>query len=171
MISLQLLIILMIVAAVIAIEAKEMITSVIAIGAVGLALSLSFLLLLAPDLAIVLLIVEVLTLTVLVRLSAATDTLKLSVFDRVMTYVLILFSGLFLIVGILALRELPHFGMPAARAMINYAGAAALTGSLNIVATVALDLRLYDTLAGIFVLFTAALGVRMIMQTDRGGKE
>jgi multisubunit Na+/H+ antiporter MnhB subunit len=77
----------------------------------------------------------------------------------------VLFLAFFLAVMAGALQEMPRFGMPLAQAAANYAGIASLTGSLNIVLSIALSLRAYDTLGGLFVLFAAALGVGMIMHT------
>ena len=58
----------MIIGAVIAIETKDLLSSVISVGAMGLALSIIFLILGAPDLAIVQVVVEVLALVMLLRL-------------------------------------------------------------------------------------------------------
>jgi multisubunit Na+/H+ antiporter MnhB subunit len=167
------LILIMIIAAIIAIEAKEMITSVISTGAAGLALSASFLLLKSPDLAIILLIVEVVTLTVLVRLTTVADALPEAKGDRMLTAVIVLFVALFLMVAILAIRDLSWF-RPARltdAALAQYADMSSRAGSRNVVTTLALDMRLYDTLAGLFVLFAAALGVRMILNGNGRSKK
>ena len=60
MIELYLLLLFMIAAAIIAVEIKDLLSSIVAVGAVGLGLSLTFLALKAPDLAIVQLVVEIL---------------------------------------------------------------------------------------------------------------
>jgi multisubunit Na+/H+ antiporter MnhB subunit len=57
----------MIVAAVIAVEVKDLLSSVVAVGAVGMGLSMAFLVLKAPDLAITQLVVEILCLIILIR--------------------------------------------------------------------------------------------------------
>ena len=62
MVELYVLLVLMIIGAIIAIEVKDLLSSVIAVGAVGLALSIVFLILKAPDVAITQLVVEILDL-------------------------------------------------------------------------------------------------------------
>ena len=57
----------LIIGAIVAIETRNLLSSVISVGAVGFGLSVMFLLLGAPDLAITQMVVEVLALVVLVR--------------------------------------------------------------------------------------------------------
>ncbi|MCX5656890.1 MAG: DUF4040 domain-containing protein, partial [Candidatus Omnitrophica bacterium] len=56
--ELHILLLFMIIGAIIAIESKDLLSGVIAVGAVGFALCLAFLILKAPDLAITQLVVE-----------------------------------------------------------------------------------------------------------------
>jgi len=63
----------MIVGAVVAIEVKDLLSSVVAVGAVGFALCLAFLVLKAPDLAITQLVVEILCLIILIRATIRKD--------------------------------------------------------------------------------------------------
>ena len=72
---LYLLLVFMIIGAVIAIETKDLLSSVICVGAIGLALAIVFLLLGAPDLAIVQVVVEVLSLVLLLRVVTVRDSL------------------------------------------------------------------------------------------------
>ena len=65
--ELQLLLLFMVFGAIIAVEIEDLLSSVIAVGAVGLGLSLAFLILKAPDLAITQLVVEILCLIILIR--------------------------------------------------------------------------------------------------------
>jgi multisubunit Na+/H+ antiporter MnhB subunit len=164
MITIQLLIILMIVAALIAVEVKDMISSVIAIGAVGLALSLCFLLLKAPDLAIVLLIIEVLTLTIMVGYTVSRSGIvarKWSLINRVTAGGI---AAVFVVICFMAMKGLPPFGRPLTGAATDYALLAIpKSGTPNAVAAVALDFRGFDSLAGIAVLLLVALGVSSIM--------
>jgi multicomponent Na+:H+ antiporter subunit B len=67
MIELYLLMVFIIIAAVIAVENHNLLSSVISVGAVGLGLCIIFLLLGAPELAITQLVVEILALIVLIR--------------------------------------------------------------------------------------------------------
>jgi len=73
MTELNLLLIFMIFSAIIAVEIKDLLSSVIAVGAVGLGLSLAFLILKAPDLAITQLVVEILCLIILIRATIKKD--------------------------------------------------------------------------------------------------
>ena len=73
MIELHLLLFFMIAAAVIAVEVKDLLSSVIAVGAVGIALCMAFLALKAPDLAIMQLVVEILSLIILIRATIRKD--------------------------------------------------------------------------------------------------
>ncbi len=59
------LIILMIIAAIIALEIRDLLSSIVSLGSVGIILTFIFLLLQAPDLAIVQFVVEILSLVVL----------------------------------------------------------------------------------------------------------
>jgi multicomponent Na+:H+ antiporter subunit B len=65
MIELYVLLVFMIIGAIIAIEMKDLLSAVIAVGAVGLGLSLVFLVLKAPDVAITQIVVEMLCLIIL----------------------------------------------------------------------------------------------------------
>ncbi len=66
MIELYVLLIFMIIGAIVAIEMKDLLSSVIAVGAVGLGLSIALLILKAPDVAITQLVVEILCLIILI---------------------------------------------------------------------------------------------------------
>ena len=63
----------MIFAAILAIEVKDLLSSVIAMAAVGFALCLAFLILKAPDLAITQLVVELLCLIILIKATIKKD--------------------------------------------------------------------------------------------------
>ena len=71
--ELHILLIFMIFGAVMAIEVKDLFSSVIAMGSVGFALCLAFLVLKAPDLAITQLVVELLCLIILIRATINKD--------------------------------------------------------------------------------------------------
>ncbi len=73
MIELYFLLGFMIVGAVIAVEVKDLLSSIVAVVAAGLGLSLSFLVLKAPDLAITQLVVEILCLLILIRATIRKD--------------------------------------------------------------------------------------------------
>ena len=70
---LLILMIFMIVGSVIAIETKNLLSSVISVGVVGFGLSIAFLMLGAPDIAITQMVVEILILVILIRATITTD--------------------------------------------------------------------------------------------------
>jgi multisubunit Na+/H+ antiporter MnhB subunit len=166
MLELYFLLIFMIVGAVIATEVKDILSSVIAIGAVGLGLSVSFLVLKAPDLAITQLVVEILCLIILIKATIKRDipfsTSGRWLFNTIGT---LAFIAIFLAFAYFALKELPRFGYPIMRVSGNYlAQGLEKTGAANIVSSVILDFRAYDTLGEAAVLFTAAMGVLAVMR-------
>ena len=73
MIALYFLLIFMIIAAILAIELEDLISSVVALIAVGLALCVTFIALKAPDVAIMQLVVETLALLVLIKATLRKD--------------------------------------------------------------------------------------------------
>jgi len=155
--ELHLLLLFMIIAAIIAIEVKDLLSSVVAVGAVGFALCLAFLILKAPDLAITQLVVEILCLIILIRATIKKDLPLVIegrwVFNTVST---LLFILVFLFFAHLALKELPSFGEPIMAMVKRYLEeGTSKTGAVNIVTAVILDYRAYDTLGEATVLFTA----------------
>ncbi|MBL7069019.1 MAG: DUF4040 domain-containing protein [Candidatus Omnitrophica bacterium] len=166
MLELYILLSFMIIGAVIALEIKDMISSVIAVGAVGLGVSIAFLILKAPDLAITQLVVEILILIILIRLTLKRD-LPFSTSGRWLlnTVVTFIFIAVFLGVAYFAIKDLPEFGSPILRVAGTYiAEGLKKTGAANLVASVILDFRAYDTLGEATVLFTAVIGVITIMR-------
>ena len=67
------LILLMIIGAIVAIETRGLLASIICVGAVGFLLSIAFLFLGAPDVAITQLVVEILCLVILIRATISRD--------------------------------------------------------------------------------------------------
>lgn len=161
MISIYVLLALMILAAIIAVEIRDLLSSVIAVGAVGLLLSLVSLLLKAPDVAITQLTVELIAVIVLIRATVHRDVahrvVKTQIFPAVVAFI---FAGVFLTLVWWSLAETPAFGEPIMRVASRYtANGVSETGAANVVASVLLDYRGYDTLAEATVLFAAAMGV------------
>ena len=62
-----------VIAAIIAVETKDLLSAVICIGAIGFGVSLMFLFLKAPDIAITQIVVEVLGLIILIRATISRD--------------------------------------------------------------------------------------------------
>ena len=164
--ELHILLIFMIFAAILAIEVKDLFSSVIAMGSVGFALCLAFLVLKAPDLAITQLVVELLCLIILIRATINKDLPLVIegrwVFNTVSTFI---FVGVFLFFAWLALNELPKFGEPIMAVVKKYLEEGTKkTGAANLVTAVILDFRAYDTLAEAAVLFTSIIGIMAVLR-------
>lgn len=160
----------MIIGALYAIHAKDLLSAVIACGIVGYGLVICFLLLKAPDLAIVQIVVETITLIVMVAvvLDSTREELDVKTDRRAIVNSL---TGLVMAAGLLyyfslAVRGLDEPGQHTLRMAEAYLdGAAEKTGSANLVTGILFDFRGYDTLGEITILFTAALGVITILRS------
>jgi len=164
--ELHILLIFMIFAGIIAIEVRDLLSSVVAVGAVGFALCLAFLILKAPDLAITQLVVEILCLIILIRATINRD-LPLTIEGRWVfnTLASIVFVAAFLFFAFHALKELPAFGEPIMEVAKKYLEEGAdKTGAVNLVTAVILDFRAYDTLGEATVLFTSVIGIMAILR-------
>ncbi|HPO13387.1 MAG TPA: DUF4040 domain-containing protein [Candidatus Hydrogenedentes bacterium] len=171
MLAIYIVLMLMIIGAVIAIEIKSLLSSVIAVGAVGMGLSLIALILNAPDVAITQLVVEIISVIILIRATIKKDLPESTTEQRVMSGVAALvFLAALVLVGIAVFKEIPPFGQPIMRVAGEYlANGVQETGATNIVASILLDYRGYDTLGEATVLFTAVLGVLTVVR--RQGKK
>jgi multicomponent Na+:H+ antiporter subunit B len=165
------LLIFMIIGSIIAIEAKNLLSSVISVGVVGFSLSIAFLMLGAPDIAITQVVVEVLILIILIRATITTDNTAIERHWDTFSYVSsLIFFGLFLIFAFLAVKELPRFGEPLLKVSAEYLeNGPEKTGAANIVTGILLDFRAYDTIGEATVLFTSIVGAFIILRR-RGRK-
>ena len=178
------LILLMIIAALVAIETPNLLYSVISVGAVGFLLSIVFLFLSAPDLAITQIAVEVITLVILLRVAGVDRASRGSQEDRpqdsgeyghrfvgtrvvpVMLVALLACFGAWM----LANPDFPEFGQPVMDRFPDAPSNTYLrdgleeTGAANIVTAVLLDYRAYDTLGEATVLFCAVVGALSILR-------
>ena len=165
------LILFMIIAAIIAVETKNLLSSVICVGAIGFGGSLMFLFLRAPDIAITQIVVEVLGLIILIRATISRDLTAISgdrEFFGMVVSIVILF--VIFLAGVKVFGTLGDFGVPvfaktadaASRAYIE--GGLQKTGAANLVASVILDFRAYDTLGEAAVLFTSIIGATVILR-------
>jgi len=162
--ELHLIIFFMIFAAIVAVEAKDLLSSLIGLSAAGLGLSLAFLILKAPNLAITQLVVEILCVIILIHATINKDIPLVKdgrwLFNTFATFI---FVGVFLFLAFLALRELPVFGSPLMSVSKDYlAQGQALTGAENLVAAITLNFRSYDALGEAAVIFAAVIGVLAI---------
>lgn len=160
-----------IIAAIIAIETKNLLSSIICIGALGFGASLMFLFLRAPDIAITQIVVEVLGLIILIRATISRDLTFITgdkeFFGKVVSVVIIF---VIFLVGIKVFKTLPDFGTAI---FTKTEGAASQTyieqglqdtGASNVVTSVILDYRAYDTLGEATVLFTSIIGATVILR-------
>ncbi len=167
MLEFQIILVFMIIAAVMAVEMRGLLSSIIAVGAVGMGLVVQFLLLKAPDLAITQLVVEILILILLIKATVKMDRPTESTLRARFGYILfaLLFGGVFLWFGYRALSGLPVFGEPVMRVSSFYIdNALEKTGAANIVSSVLLDFRAYDTLGEITILFTSIVGAVAVLR-------
>jgi len=168
MTELILLLVFMIIGAIVAVEIRSLLSAVVALGAVGFALVVIFFLLRAPDVAITLLIVEIVVLVILIRATGIkrdiTETFggRREIFAAASVLFFILIFGFFTVVVI---HALPKFGAPLMEISKQYIEwGLKKTGAANMVASVLLDYRAYDTLGEATVLFTAIIGALAILR-------
>jgi multisubunit Na+/H+ antiporter MnhB subunit len=173
-IALSIIIAFMILGAIFALHARDLLSAVIACGIVGYGLVICFLLLKAPDLAIVQIVVETITLIIMVAVVLDSSRQELFVKPDPQGYISIISS---LVVVILlfyffriSIDTLDTFGRTVLRMSESYIeGATEKTGSANLVTGVVFDFRGYDTLGEATVLVTAVLGVLTVLRI-RGKK-
>lgn len=183
----------MLVAGLIAAEARDLLSAVIAIGAGGFALSVIDLLLGAPDLAFPQVLVEVITLVLLIRMVLTReDTSRQTPRDTLRTGVVLLAGGIFIVTvylaagGVETTGTIPPFGEPVLAADTakdvpagERAGVSANylercendTGAANVVTGILLDYRAYDTLGEATVIFVAVLGGYAVLRRVGRKKE
>ena len=164
----------MIIAALKALMTKNLLSAAISLGAVGIGVSLVFLLLKAPDAAIPHIVVEVLVLLLLIRATVWRGVRVVSgqrdIFGASVAAVLVL---LLLVMVVPVFYEMPFGPEPAwmaGQGQLDLASGHYLrtgleqTGSANIVTAVLLDYRIYDTLGEATVLFTAIIGTLVLLR-------
>lgn len=159
----------MILGAIYAIHARDLLSAVISGGIVGYGLVICFLLLKAPDLAIVQIVVETITLIIMVAVVLDTSREELYTKPNVHGYISAFTAILIMVVLFwffrMAIYPLDSFGKGELRMAEAYIeGAAEKTGSANLVTGIIFDFRGYDTLGEATVLITAVLGVLTILR-------
>lgn len=165
------LILLMIIAAVVAVETSRLLYSAISVGAVGFLLSIAFLFMGAPDVAIVQIGVEVVSLVILVRATIGREPRRpVGRRELIGSVVTMAFVAGVALVGFHALAAFPDFGHPVMARLADAPSWTYLrqglpeTGAPNIVTAVLLDFRAYDTLGEATVLFCAVLGAVAVLR-------
>ena len=167
--ALSVILVFMILGAIFAIHAKDLLSAVIACGIVGYGLVICFLLLKAPDLAIVQIVVETITLVIMV--AVVIDSTREEPYTKpdrpayvTMATALLIIAVIFYFLN-LATLTLDAFGEGSLRMAGSYiSDAAEKTGSANLVTGVIFDFRGFDTLGEATVLITAVLGVLTILR-------
>ncbi|MBN2352924.1 MAG: DUF4040 domain-containing protein [Spirochaetales bacterium] len=163
--------------AVIAVEIKNLLSAVIALGTVGMGVSIAFLFLMAPDLAIVQIAVEALLLIFLIRATLKPDIRATHAHIHPVGLGLVVLLCLGLIVfGFFAFQPL-EFGKPVMAQRSEIPSSHYLreglreTGAANIVTAVILDYRGYDTLGEATVIFTAVIGALTVLRAKAHRKK
>ena len=160
--------VLMILGSLYSLNASDLLSAVISYGIVGFGLVIAFILLQAPDLAIVQVVVEVVTLIFMIATIKNTqnDTPQLEFKPKIIIRyaISIIIALLFVIIFDRATGSLAHFGADTMRMAEPYITGVAETKSANLVSGIVLDFRAYDTLGEATVLFTAVIGVLTILR-------
>jgi multisubunit Na+/H+ antiporter MnhB subunit len=168
---LALLILLTIIAAIITVVTPNLLYSVISLGAVGFLLAIVFLFLAAPDIVIVQIGVEVVSLVILIRATLGRDKHMVKVSKPLVGVTLAM--ALVAVIGLFSIQvftDFPPFGAPVMERFADAPSTTYLqdgleeTGAPNIVTAVLLDFRAWDTLGEATVLFCAALGTVAILR-------
>ena len=171
---LSIILLFMIIGAIYALHARDLLSAVIAQGIVGYGLVICFLHLKAPDLAIVQIVVETITLIIMVAvvLDSSREEIKTG-FTRgnfINMIAALVFMGFLVYFFSEAIGSLHVFGEHPLRMAETYVkDGAEKTGAANLVTGILWDFRGYDTLGEATILFTAALGVLTVLRL-RGKK-
>ena len=164
MIELYILLILMIIGSIAALEVKDLLSSVILVGTVGVCLSVGFIMLKAPDLAMTQLIVEILLVIILIRSTISKEIGFMSSKKEFGIFILVI-GGLVVFINLAdqIVNNLPIFGKPIMWVSQGYLNKALMSNeAVNIVSKISLEYRVFDTFGAMIALFTAVIGVLAI---------
>ena len=164
----------MIIASLKALMTKNLLSAAISLGAVGIGVSLVFLLLRAPDATIPHIVVEILVLLLLIRATVRRGVKTVSgqrdIFGASVAAVLVVLLLVLLVPGFSETPFGAQANWTAGNAEPDSASGYYLqkgleeTGSANIVTAVLLAYRGYDTLGEATVLFTAVIGTLVLLR-------
>jgi multicomponent Na+:H+ antiporter subunit B len=178
-ITLAVVLVIMIAGSIFSLHAKDLLSAIVSYGIVGFSLVIAFLILKAPDLAIVQIVVETISLIIMISvliISTGEDlSEKGTVRIKGKSYINIrnLFYIIFSTVAALSLiyffiratGNLNPLGMHETRMATEYINNGVKeTGAINMVTSVVFDYRGYDTLGEATILFTAVMGVLAILR-------
>ncbi len=161
----------MIIGSLIAIETPDFLSSVISMSVAGLFSSLCFLMVGAPEIAMIQMVVEALSLIILIRATIRKDVYTITG-DREFFGLMATLATLFVVFIFLfrTLQYFPAFGSSVVDRIPESASAHYLrdgftdTGTGNLVGAILLDYRAYDVLGQVTVLFAASLGALAILR-------
>jgi len=177
--TLIVILVLMIAGSIYALHAKDLLSAIVSYGVVGYSLVIGFLVLKAPDLAIVQIVVETIALIIMVSvliISTREDLEKSNtIIIKGQSYINIrnmgylffaIVTGLCLVYFFnLVIAGLNPLGVHETRMATEYINNGVNgTGSVNLVTAVLLDYRAYDTLGEATILFTAVMGILAILR-------
>ena len=151
---------------IVAIEAKDLLSTVISVSAAGAGLAIVFLLLGAPDLAITQIVVEIVALVLLIRVAVRRDDTTIAkARDMFNVAAGLVFLGLVVFASVYAFAQMTPFGEPSMAVSKAYLERGfADTGAANIVTAVLLDFRAYDTLGEATVIFASVIGAYAVLR-------
>jgi len=160
--------VLMILGSIYSLNASDLLSAVISYGIVGFGLVIAFLLLQAPDLAIVQVVVEVVTLIIMIATIKNTQSKipKMEFKPRIVIYyaITLILALIFVLIFDKATGCLSQFGADTMRMAKPYIEGVEHTKSANLVTGIVFDFRAFDTLGEATVLFTAVIGVLTILR-------
>lgn len=164
MIELYILLILMIIGSIIALEVRDLLSSVILVGTVGVCLSIGFIMLKAPDLAMTQLIVQILLVLILIRATISKDVRFINSKKEFGIFIVVIIGlAVFINFADEVVNNLPIFGKPIMWVSQTYLkNALNSTDVVNLVSKISLDYRIFDTFGAMIALFTAVIGVLAI---------
>jgi multicomponent Na+:H+ antiporter subunit B len=177
--TLTIILIIMIAGAIHSLHAKDLLSAIVSYGVVGYSLVIGFLVLKAPDLAIVQIVVETIALIIMISVLiistredlAEKGTVRINgqayINVRNLAYVFFaLIAGLIMIYFFhMVTAGLDPLGIHEPRMSAEYIkNGVEGTGSINLVTGVLFDYRGYDTLGEATILFTAVMGILAILR-------
>ncbi len=167
MIEVVILILIMIAGSILALENENLMSAVIMIATVGLCLSVAFLLLGAPDLAMMQLVLEIVLIVILLRATAVKDVRRSkSGKDYLKITITLGLTAIFLYAGYQVICHLPIFGKPLSRIFAYYLNSIPRPAATeNLVTAVAVKCRFMDSICALTALFIAVIGVVSFSQS------
>ncbi|MEW6556760.1 MAG: hydrogenase subunit MbhD domain-containing protein [Elusimicrobiota bacterium] len=155
--------------AVVAVQIRDLLSSVMALGGVGFGLAIIFMFLAAPEVMTAQLVVEVICFTIMVavvfKTSKIDKTRKYSVQEISPAAAMFFFGIIFVIFVIWGIKELPMFGSPLMRtSSLQISKTVSEIGATNIVTAILLDFRAWNTLIEAVIIITMIIGVAVILR-------